>query len=315
MKNFLISFLILYPFLSNFQAGAQETIQNKATSRHIGVLNDRILIIPPENFEKSGTSESFVQPKTGSTLMLHHIPVSFNESAKSFTNEGLLDQGISAKTIQSIKINGTNAILVHADQNTQALPYLKIILCFGTPNETYLLSGSFPLGFDESGKSMEESMLSVIPADHTAEKANVPDFRVTTAGTKLKYAKTASGSSIYTVDGRVPTESTDLTTFTISSKPAEKEIKNRKEFSIARLNQLPFIIENVETVNTFSAGGLEGYEIISYGKNPRNGLAVNIYQAMLFKDDHYYVMEGYSYIKYNENIRIFQKIASTFFLN
>ena len=150
-----------------------------------------------------------------------------------------------------------------------------------------------------------ESQLTVDPL------AAVP-FTVNTEDTKLKFAKSISGTLLYTVDGKVPTDSHDKTSFIVGLSLANLETVDKKLTAISRMKRRPYtdLIINENSVNEVEIDGISGYEIIGEGVDKSDAKEL-VYQVMLFTDNGYYIILGAAKDNFEQNLELFKKVART----
>ena len=123
-----------------------------------------------------------------------------------------------------------------------------------------------------------------------------------------------TGMLLYTVDGKVPTESTDKTSFIVSPSVANVESIDKKLTAINRIKRMPYTDLKLDEnkINEIEIDGLSGYEIVGEGFEKTNGAKELIYQVILFTDNGYYLLVGTSRNDFGENLALFKQVARTF---
>ena len=121
-----------------------------------------------------------------------------------------------------------------------------------------------------------------------------------------------SNALIFSVDGQVPTASSDKTNLIVAKSFSQILTEDKKLFSLNRLKQTPIEIENIEYTNEITIDGVSGYEIYAKGKSKRSGETENIYQVILFSDKLYYILFGTTNDETDKSIEEIKKAVKTF---
>lgn len=247
--------------------------------------------------------------------MIVEMPGPFSEITKAFTKSGLKTQGVDLIEKRDLKINDLPAVFIEAEQTAYGILFNKYILTFGNESNTIMINGMFPKELNKQlSAAMKKSLFSVVyesiknvnPIDEIAYTVDIED-------TKLKYANVLANAVLYTVDGKVPTESDDKTFYTIASSLGKIEIVNKKQYAIDRLNKTATIENiNLDNITDIQINGFLGYEIIAQGTDEKTGKEEKIYFVMLFNDNLYYLLMGVAEDDFENNIELFKKVTKTF---
>lgn len=177
-----------------------------------------------------------------------------------------------------------------------------------------MINGTFPKEVTSLEKDIRESMFSVVyESDLTVDPVSTVSFTVDTENTKLKFGKSISGMLLYTVDGKVPTESSDKTSFMVGLSIANVRTVDKKLTAITRFERMPYSNLRVDEskIGEVEIDGISGYEIVGEGLNKRKGTKEFVYQVMLFSEDGYYIMVGTTDANFEQNLELFKKISRT----
>lgn len=307
--------LILLFAAVNLVIYGQETISNKLTTEHVSIAGTKVSLIPPAGFDKSVNFTGFQQNNNSSSIMIVEIPGPFSEIIKGFTKSGLKTQGVDLIDKRDLKIDNFPAVFIEAEQAAYGIPFTKYILTFGTDSNTTMINGMFPKELSEPmSAEILESILSVV---YESNKDVYPfdeiEFKVDIENTKLKYANVIANAALYTVDGKVPTESADKTFYSIARSLGEIEIIDKKQYAIDRFKKIASVTDiNPEKITDIEINGFSGYEIIAQGTNNKTGSAEQIYFVMLFNHNLYYLLIGVAEDNFENNIELFNKVTNTF---
>lgn len=306
--------LTLIALLTTLLAFGQREINNTKTDKHRQVAGTKFLLIPPTGFIPATNFQGFQQMNSGASILVMEIPGPFAESTKGFNEQGLKTQGVVLKKKEEIKVNGNPGLFLTTEQFAYGTNYSKYILVFGDSKATYMVNGTFPKEVIELDKDVRESMLSVVyESELTVNPLNTVPFTVDTENTKLKFAKSMTGMLLYTVDGNVPTESTDKTSFIVGLSLANVQTVDKKLTAINRIKRLPYseIEIDEDKIHEIEIDGISGYEIVGKGTDKNTGTKELVYQVMLFSDTGYYIIVGTAKNDFEQNLALFETVART----
>jgi len=308
-RKILTTFLV---FIS-LTVWGQKKIENKLTDQHQNIKGTKVSVIPPKGFTDGLNFLGLQQTESGSSIMILDIPGPYSETSKGITKENMLSKGVEMKKIETLTINGLPAIFATGTQNAYGNIYTKFILVFGTDNETIMINGVYPENLKKVGDEIKKSMLTVYyEPDKKINPFEALDYSLDISETKLKFGKSMSNSLIFSVDGQVPTASSDKTNLIVAKSFSQITAEDKKLFCINRLKQIPIEIENIEYTNEITIDGISGYEIYAKGKNKKSSETENIYQVILFSDKLYYILFGTTNDETDKSIDEIKKAVITF---
>lgn len=294
-------------------ACGQKKIENKLTEEHQNIKGTKISLIPPKGFTDGLNFLGLQQVESGSSIMIVDIPGPYSETSAGINKENLLSKGVEVSKTENLTINGLPAIFVTGIQNAYGNVYTKFILVFGTDKETIMINGVYPENLKKVGNEIKKSMLTVFyEADKKINPFDALDYTIDVSATKLKFGQSMSNSLIFSVDGQVPTASSDKTNLIVAKSFSEITQEDKKLFSLNRLKQIPIEIENIEYTNEVIIDGISGYEIYAKGKDKKSGETENIYQVILFSDKLYYILFGTTNDETDKSIEEIKQAVKTF---
>ena len=310
LRLILISLLLI--FSSNLLA--QKEYQNKRGANHKTVAGTPIALIPPADFTEAQGFQGFQQKETNASIMVAEIPGPFSETTRGFNERDLKGQGVTLKNKEAIRINGMEGYFITTEQNAYDMSFVKYILTFGDVKSTFIITGIYPEEQNKLDDAIVKALYSVVydPTSMVNPTTTVP-FKINTSNTKFKFSKLISGALLYTVDGKVPTESNDKTTFIVGQAFSQIEIDDEKLFALNRLSRMPYRIQTSENkMNEIEIDGLRGYEIETKGNDSKSGTINTLYQVILFSKGSYYILFGSAEDDIETNMRLFKQIAKSF---
>lgn len=285
-----LSLLLFLIFLNTF---GQQQIENKLTDAYQNIKGTKVSLVPPDGFNGASNFQGFQQNESGATIMLLDIPGPYAMVSKGVTKETMLSKGVEVSSIENLTINGLPALFLTGTQNAYGNVYTKYILVFGSDFETIMINGAVPQNLQQIAQNVKKSILTVYyEAGKKVDPLDAIDFKLDVSKTKLKFAKSVSGSLIYTVDGELPTKSTDKTDLIAGKSFSKVNAQDKKLLAMNRIKQMPLNVENIEFTNEITIDGISGYEISASGINKETGKQESIYQVMLFSDNLYYMLLG-----------------------
>lgn len=309
IKQILTTFLVLMSLI----VLGQKKIDNKLSEEHKNINGTKISLIPPKGFTVGLNFLGLQQTESGSSIMVLDIPGPFSETSKGITKENMLSKGVEVKKIENLTINSLPAIFVTGTQNAYGNIYTKYILVFGSDSETIMINGVHPENLKKVGDEIRKSMLTVFyESDKKLNPFDALDYTIDVSETKLKFGKNISNSLIFTVDGQVPTASSDKTNLIVAKSFSQINTEDKKLFCINRLKQTPIEITNIEYTNEIRIDGVSGYEIYAKGKSKKTNETENIYQVILFSDKLYYILFGTTNDETDKSIDEIKKAVMTF---
>lgn len=309
---FLRITLLITLFFYTCTTQGQIVVENSLTSEHRSVPGTRVSLIPPNGFEKATNFTGFQQTQSGSSIMVVSIPGPVEKIQAGLTREGALSQGVEVAEIEKLIINQMPALLLTGTQNAYGNSYSKFVLCFGVNDETIMINGMFPQNLQEVGKGIKQAMLSAhFDPNKKVNPFEALDFEISTAGSRLVFAKSVANSFVYNIDGKLPTESPDRTSFTIGKSFGKMQMEDKKLFSLNRSKQLyPDI--TVDSTQGLTIDGISGFEIIGNVRNKKFDQPEKVYLVFLFSDSLYYIMIGSSNMDFDNNLNTFKSTAKSF---
>jgi hypothetical protein len=304
--------LFISLFLNICVAYGQNAINNIPTPEHLPISGTKVSLIPPKGFEKATNFTGFQQTQSGSSIMVMSIPGPIEKLLAGLTKQAFLTQGVEISEIEKLTLNDMPGVFLTGTQNAHGNVYTKFILCFGKDNESVMINGAFPQNLQEVGKGIKQSILGAyFDADRKVNPFEALDFEISITGSKMVFAKNVANSLIYNIDGKTPTESTDRTSYILAKSFSKVAIEDKKLFCLNRAKQLNPDI-SIDSVSELSIDGIKGYEISGTARNKKFDQYEQIYQAILFSDNLYYIMIGSSNNDLANNLQTFKSITKSF---
>ena len=299
-------------FFSFFVYG-QEKIENKLTDNHQDIKGTKISLISPKGFISGQNFLGLQQLESGSSIMITEIPGPYSEIVKGMTKENFLSKGVKTKKFENLTINGLPALLIHGIQNAYGYTFTKYILIFGNETETIMINGAFPDNMKEIGVQVKKSILSAIYDEkRVVDPFETIDYSIDASKAGLKFGKNISNSLIFTIDGIVPTNSTDKTTLMVSKSFSTITIEDKKLFVMNKLKQLYTVETTIKYTNEISIDGINGFEAFAETKNKKTNNTEYVYQVILFSDNLYYIIIASTADSTNERIEQLKETIKTF---
>jgi hypothetical protein len=308
--KFILTLLTLLLFQHLF---GQRIIENKLTEAHQNIKGTKISLIPPDGFTDGQNFLGLQQAEMRSSILVLDIPGPYTEISAGINKKNLQSKGIELQAVENLTINSLPAIFVTGTQKASGTQYTKYILVFGTESETIMINGVHPDDLKLVGEQIRNAMYSVYyEADKNLDPLAALDYTIDVSQTKLKFGKSMSNSLIFTVDGQVPTASSDKTNLIVAKSFYQINIDDKKRFCLNRLKQTPIEISSIVYTKEITIDGMSGYEIYAKGSNNETNETENIYQVILFSDKLYYILFGTTNDQTDQSIEEMKKAIMTF---
>ncbi len=313
----LLSFVSINLFSQSINSKAIERTNN-LNANYLTIVGTKIKMIPPKGFIFSKTFTGFSNELAGSTIVITEVPGEVNRNMIGFDKKYLIKSGVVVDKQTFYKINDYDALLIEGKQVAYGKTYNKIMLLIGDIYRSYLISASIPSEISQKHISeVKEAVLSVIyDPNLKSDLSDRFDFSVDVSGTGLKKGNMMLSSLTYSDDGNVPSKTQDKTSLTIRKSTLTKALSEEDKIILCNklfdTYPLEWSDDLKQETKVFYAGNLKGYEMYSIGKHKEAFKTELIYQVTLFDKLDYYVITGFSFGKFEENIKIFKKIAASF---
>ena len=297
-------FLLLVMISTSVQAGWSQSAQV------VFIPGTKCSLVPPRDFVAAANFTGFINEASQSSIMVTEMPFSVHEIIAGFKEEDLKAKGLTLLKRDELQFQGEDAVYVHISQDAYGTTYQKHILAFGDSSVCILVSGVFPITHIALSEPIRASILTTrydpLLVDDPLGSVN---FSIDVTGTEFQFTDNVSGSLMYTIDGKVPTE---RPYFIVGHSVADVNPDDQKQYIVDRFKQLPeseiFIMNGISPVE---AGGYNGFELTAYSKGhlPPELL----YQVMLFDEDGgYYIMIGSAKEELGGYLEKFRSLIKTF---
>jgi hypothetical protein len=275
------------------------------------VLGTKCSMIPPGGFVAATTFSGFQNAEKGASIMINELPAPYQPTVDGFTAEALKTRGMTLISKATVDHHNKKATLIKVTQQANAATFVKQIFVFGDSKVTVLVNGMYPETEKEMEGQIREALFSTVySAVQNDDPLDAVSFSIEVKDTEFKLAKYLSGSLIYSVDGKMPTERPILI---IGNSVAKIPAENQKRYAEERLKRLPRGEFNIiKELNELTIDNLKGFEIVANGQT-KDGAPELVYQVMLFDDKgDYYIIVGQSKEQFDQYLGAFRKIAKSF---
>jgi hypothetical protein len=265
------------------------------SGKPVRVAGTRVSLVPPPNFTPSGRFTGYESEGEGAAIVVVEMPASVAEVAPALADSGALSKrGMLLLGREDVGAGGFSGLLFHYKQIALGSELLKWMLVIGDEKELVMVTASFPKESEAKlSPLLRRSVLSV--RWHRGEGVVAGEglnYRVSEGGV-LKLAQRVGNTLLYTPGGVMPAKSVDDPLFVVGPSTVWGGTRDRKGFSESRVFQINEVTNiGVLETSAITVNGLDGYEILTTGKDRKTGEPVTVYQVMLFDGDGYYLMQG-----------------------
>ncbi len=289
-----------------FLCAAVATAQSRVV-----IAGTKCSMVPPSQFVAATAFSGFQNDALGASIMVNELPAPLLAVSPGFTAQALQSKGMTLLKTDTIDFNGGKALYIQLSQPANGTTYLKQLLVFESNKKTVMVNGIYP----QQNKSIEAEVKKAILTTQYKEALeedglSAASFSINVTGTQFKFIKYLTGSLLYSTDGKIPTDAPMLI---VSNSISKIDIKDKKQFCINRLKQLPRGEASViKTITPVNINNLTGYEIFAEGKG-KNDKPEMVYQAIVFAGSgEYYIIIGKTSEDFEKYKTIFKAIAQTF---
>lgn len=274
------------------------------------ITGTKCSLVPPIGFEVAKNFSGFQEVTSGASIMITEMPGPYLTIANGFTAEALASRGMKLLNKQTIFFQSDSATYIELSQPANGTVYFKQMLIFGDASNTVLVNGIYPESSKTIAANIKESILSTVyDANKKEDPLEAASFSIDTKGTAFKAVKYASGSLIFSIDGKIPTSKP---TFIVGNSIAKVATTDRKKYTEERLKKLPrgeFI--DIKQMNEIRIQQMDGYEIVAEGMN-KEGFPTLLYLVMVFNNTgDYYIMLGESTEDFEKYTSLFKVMAKS----
>ncbi|MFK7923592.1 MAG: hypothetical protein AB8H47_16665 [Bacteroidia bacterium] len=296
---------------------AQEVITTTLTDEHQQVKGAKIFMVPPDSFAVATQFQGFQDADRSASLLVAVLEAPVAGLIEAFTEEALKGQGVKMLKKERITLNGMSGAFITGEQKGYGITFNKYILVFGNENFTALINGMYP---KEDAKELDELVIKALRSTVYVEEADTDplgalSFTINTEDTKLQFATIITGSALYSVDGNVPPETEDKTTFLVAQSIGSSIILDEQAFCIKRLKKMPYedIAFSEADITELRVDDLHGYTIPATAIDPKSKEDRMIYQTMLFDGEgNYFILLGTTNQNDESNAPLFDKLTKSF---
>ena len=248
----------------------------------------------PEGFENADSFEGFQQADTGASIMVATLPGPFAEVTRGFTAPGLSTRGMTLRSKENLRIDGTPALLLNVTQSAYGTEFAKWILVFGDEKKTRMVTAPFPVAEEAAlSEKLKAVVLSAKPDTGPAPPIGDRVGFSLVGSPKMKLTEGIGKMIVYTKDSVMPMKSPEDPLFVAAPSLSKVPIGDKHAFAVQRLSQTAATkVGSITSDTEIEIDGLKGYEFVAEGKDADSGTPLTVYQVILFDDGAYIVVQG-----------------------
>ncbi len=185
-----------------------------------------VSLAPPPGFVPSQRFPGFQHEAKGASIMVTEVPGPAAQMQQGMTREVLASRGMTLLRSQTVKIGGSDALLVHASQSAAGKDFLKWMLIAGDAKRTVMIVGTFPKAATELSLPLKRALLS---ASWSAAAKPAPyeglAFRVDPT-VRLKLAGRVGNTLVFSESGIMGPGDTEQAVLVMGSSFSDASIAN-----------------------------------------------------------------------------------------
>lgn len=279
----------------NTEKDSTKETPNNTTENRLQIPGTIVSIVPPSGFSKADRFPGFFRREADSSIMVTDVPGPYSEITKSFNEIDLSARSMRLLERKDVTVCGKNGLLLNIAQTAHKKLYEKWIVIFGSENETYLVTATFPQDLrDQMSNALRSSILSTQCSSDT-DKNFFEGLTFTISNSpKMKFANRMGNNITMTKDGSFPVKNeTDPILIAGASISQDLVIDNKKSFAIKLVQKIATLKNiEIEEIKNIKIDNLPGYEITARGTDKYHGETNYAYQVILFGDTDYYLIVG-----------------------
>ena len=257
------------------------------------VPGSRIVMTAPQGFALSGDRRSFWNGETFSFIRVHELRVPLEALLAGYiSSETLRQKSRRVLRREELTLGGHTGVLLFVDETTVGTTFYKWILLLGDEQESVAVVATFPASMQAAmAEPLRASLLTARWARPTA-LANPTNFTVNEHG-DLRLAHRLANILMYSRGGTMAIDSPDDPIFIIGPSFSSGPIENRRAFARHRILSMSGLAGvEVREIAPVEIDSLDGFEIVATGADAGSSAPMILYQAILYQDPVYYLMQG-----------------------
>ena len=280
------------------------------------LLNSKISISVPSEFNKSQKFNGYEIPEKFCEIKIQKIPTSLNNAIIPFTQKDMLKKSLRIDKSTKLRVNGLNAFLFELTQPAPEgyVEYKKIILALGDDKDSAVIIATYPTRFkNEFYPKMKKALLTTRWDAAQSEKAFKDLNFKYTEGAKFKFSKKDKNKVIFTPNGNLSEDMTDLASITLEVN----EIDDKAKANIAKFSKFTLsrnkMLKRMKLVNQkkIKLDKLPAYLIEAKGQSKESDKASMQLQCLIVDENFYYTFTAKDLIS-NKSKKEFYAILKSF---
>ena len=279
------------------------------------ITGTRVYLAALPGFVPSPDFAGLVNPERRAVIAVSEFPDSMLKLAKRYDDASLKLKGLEVLSREKLQIDGLRAELIHAAKDINGLQARQWILLTGDIRESVVVTATLEQRFAaEIGATIEaalrdarwESSIAVNHFDGLGfTLSEIPGLRVATR---------ISNTVIFTRNGRLPDRYyTGALMIVAWSTHDGLPAGRRREFAENNFRDISLLADaRVRDAEAIRVAGMSGFEITGTGRHRHMGYPVSVLQTMVFSDTHFFVAQGFTESKVQEdNYDLFRNVIGT----
>ncbi len=309
MKFLLLTFVFCLTLFSCTQNNEKSNdLTTHKTDKHINIPGTRLFIVPSRGFE---ISKSLIGLQKGDSCMIQIYDLiggDFYSNAKNVSKKAFEEKGLKVLDYYEFQLNGYPAKYCHLQGANNILSHQLI---FGDSTFCVMVLGAYPVGQDENGDEIKESIFSIFYDKSTlVDPMATALFSVDDSKSKFKFHESSSNMFSYTLDGKKNSDRhSPLVVISQIVRDQDMTFESISEMLKIGLEQNGFIMNEIESQGMKSINGKEVYEKVFIGYF--NVKKVKVYQLIFMTSNQWVTFTGLTYSDNENNMNEFKKLSAT----
>ncbi|MDB5281410.1 MAG: hypothetical protein JWO06_485 [Bacteroidota bacterium] len=279
------------------------------TAQHINIPGTRIYIIPPVGYKTANGFTGLQKGNNAYIQMYDLVGGNFNTNAATFTKKSFEKQGAQVFEFKDMTVNNYPAryVSMQGEKNSKA-----ISIVFGDTTFSVMIMAMYPATDDKAADDIKKAFATIYyDKDLKVDPFASAFFKLNDSVSTFKFAKSASGFFVYTLNGENKKSLGDDPFVNVTPLPKDTSMTARSisEMFVTKLAQYGFTTQQVKNPSYAPVNGLPAFESEVYGS--LNGKKCLIYQLAVTTTDKAVIIQGIVKSDFENQLAEIKKLART----
>ena len=284
----------------------------------VRVEGTRVRMTPPRGFVPAELFPGFQQVASGSSILVSEIPGPYSGLRSGMTKDGLASRGMTLLSSEPARLGGLDGALISVAQDAKGISFRKWLGLFGDEAETLMIVATFPAS---AAAALSDPLKRAVLTARWDREAKPKIFEGLTfridETADLKISRRIANALMLTKDGKPGPVTPSDPLLVVGTSHSAVRIDDIQAFARRRVMQTAQVKDlRNRSEGPMTIDRLPGYEIVASAKDADSGASIVVYQAIVVKDDVYYLVQGLVGAASSEKyVPEFRRVANSLSIN